>query len=387
MAKRVCFVISPIGAKGSDERKLADEFLHFLIEPALSFFDFDIVRADKINQPNSITSDIIKYVQESDLCVADITGANPNVFYELGRRHETGRPFLQLRNSNDSGAMPFDVAGIRTISYDLSSVRAAHESVGVIRSFVEEMERQGFGAASAGHTMASIGEAVTRIERRLMSGATIADTRRTTQSGKEKIEFLLMHPTEAFQRCLEEGDLDGAYTQFQRLKTVASPDEQLAALNILARAGVQPAVDEIIRYIDEYLAGNIQLDFDDLKHAFTSIRIHYSNRGQAAAFRDGYVKIYDQLAKKFDGVERAFFANQVGMLMWTAKDHVTGAKYEKIAVELGPDVVSYWYNRGLSAELTNDTKLIAEVVERIEALNSDDDDHIRFVQRNKSRGR
>ena len=101
MKKKTCFVISPIGEKDSDIRKLADDLYDLIIVPALEKFNFDIVRADKITSVTSITSDIISHVQNADLCIVDLTGQNPNVMYECGRRHETGKPFIMVAKENE----------------------------------------------------------------------------------------------------------------------------------------------------------------------------------------------------------------------------------------------------------------------------------------------
>jgi len=126
--KKTCFIISPIGPEDSDTRKTADDFLELLVEPALAKYDFVVTRADKIARPSTITADIIRLVQESDLCIIDLTNNNPNVFYECGRRHEAGRPFIQMVRKGDEGSLPFDVSGIRTVIYDLSQPRSVLES-------------------------------------------------------------------------------------------------------------------------------------------------------------------------------------------------------------------------------------------------------------------
>lgn len=46
-----CFYVTPIGAEDSEERRHSDLFLGSIIEPALSEFKLDIVRADKIGKP------------------------------------------------------------------------------------------------------------------------------------------------------------------------------------------------------------------------------------------------------------------------------------------------------------------------------------------------
>lgn len=67
------------------------------------------------------------------MVVADLTGKNPNVFYELAIRHALRRPYVQVIQKGER--IPFDVAGVRTIEVDHRDV----DSVGAARL---EIERQ-----------------------------------------------------------------------------------------------------------------------------------------------------------------------------------------------------------------------------------------------------
>src|SRR2546421_966 len=49
-------------------------------------------RADDTFDPGAITEQIKEAIQKSDFCVADGTGANPNVFWEAGHAHALGQP-------------------------------------------------------------------------------------------------------------------------------------------------------------------------------------------------------------------------------------------------------------------------------------------------------
>jgi hypothetical protein len=50
------------------------------------------VRGDRRNQPGSIMPQIVKDIKRATVVVADITGNNPNVFYELGIAHQIKGP-------------------------------------------------------------------------------------------------------------------------------------------------------------------------------------------------------------------------------------------------------------------------------------------------------
>jgi hypothetical protein len=78
-----CFVISPIGLPGSEVREQADDVLDYIIAPALKDLGIEAFRADKQMEPGLITDQMIAAILNYDLCIADLSGHNPNVFYEL----------------------------------------------------------------------------------------------------------------------------------------------------------------------------------------------------------------------------------------------------------------------------------------------------------------
>ena len=63
MAKRkICFIIAPIGEDESEPRKRSDQILKYVIEPPVSACGYKAVRADKIDKPGIITSQVIQHV-------------------------------------------------------------------------------------------------------------------------------------------------------------------------------------------------------------------------------------------------------------------------------------------------------------------------------------
>src|SRR5687768_12239560 len=113
---KTCFVISPIGNEGSEIRKNANDLYDLIIEPALEVFGFNVIRCYMLANAGSITDDLFKRIKNSELCIIDITGHNPNVFYECGRRHETAKPFIIMRRKGE--VSPFDLVDIRAVDYD-----------------------------------------------------------------------------------------------------------------------------------------------------------------------------------------------------------------------------------------------------------------------------
>jgi hypothetical protein len=113
-----CFFITPIGEIDSDIRKRSDQVFKHLIKPSVEPFNYKPFRADQISEPGIITSQVIENVVESDLVIADLSGNNPNVFYELAIRHVIKKPYIQLIQEGET--LPFDVAVTRTIRFNLA---------------------------------------------------------------------------------------------------------------------------------------------------------------------------------------------------------------------------------------------------------------------------
>jgi hypothetical protein len=128
--EKSCFVIAPIGEHDSDTRKRSDQVLKHVIRPAVASCGYTAIRADEIDKPGLITSQVIQHVVDDPLVIADLTERNPNVFYELAIRHAIRRPLVQLMMKGEQ--IPFDVAGTRTIYVDhrdLDSVEAAKNQI------------------------------------------------------------------------------------------------------------------------------------------------------------------------------------------------------------------------------------------------------------------
>ena len=123
---KICFVIAPIGDPGSETRRRSDQILNDVIKPVGKEGGYVTVRADVEGEPGLITHQVIQHLLDDPLVIADLTGRNPNVFYELAIRHAINKPVIQLIEQGEQ--IPFDVAGMRTIQVDhtdLDSVAAA----------------------------------------------------------------------------------------------------------------------------------------------------------------------------------------------------------------------------------------------------------------------
>ena len=120
---KTCFVIGPIGDEGSEVRTKADWLLQGIVKPVLEAdpFDYIVKRSDDISEPGLITDQVISCVMDDDLVIADLTGHNPNAFYELAIRHMAEGKTIHMVEEGEG--LPFDIKDYRTIIY-----KTAHPS-------------------------------------------------------------------------------------------------------------------------------------------------------------------------------------------------------------------------------------------------------------------
>lgn len=83
------------------------------------------VRGDDSLVPTDILDDIWVELTSADFVIADISGQNPNVYYELGMAHTLAKPVILLSQSTDD--VPFDVQTRRVVEYDPQDLEALAE--------------------------------------------------------------------------------------------------------------------------------------------------------------------------------------------------------------------------------------------------------------------
>jgi len=123
--KKTCFVIMPFGDLRVDPQFAArqDSIYSKWIKPTVESItnprdpDYPFVchRADRDMRPGEIIVDILEALTTFDIVIADLSGKNPNVFYELGVRHAVSNNTILI--ADDLSAIPFDLRGLRTIVY------------------------------------------------------------------------------------------------------------------------------------------------------------------------------------------------------------------------------------------------------------------------------
>jgi nucleoside 2-deoxyribosyltransferase len=62
-----------------------------------------------------MTYSLQKYLNRAEIIVADVTGRNGNVFYELGMAHTIGKPVIIITQNKED--VPFDLRHLRFFKY------------------------------------------------------------------------------------------------------------------------------------------------------------------------------------------------------------------------------------------------------------------------------
>src|SRR5579862_7687682 len=109
--EKKCFVLMPF------KTELREVYTEVYV-PVCEKNSLKCWRVDEISKPGSITKDIVEGILDADVIIADLTGKNANVFYELGIAHSTGNKTIMTAQSTDD--VPFDIASYRVIFYSQS---------------------------------------------------------------------------------------------------------------------------------------------------------------------------------------------------------------------------------------------------------------------------
>lgn len=95
-----------------------DELFEEVIKKVCEEFKIRAVRADETYGPGLIIADIIKEIRESQIVIAEISPANPNVYYEVGYSHALNKPTILIAEKDTK--LPFDISPFRTLFYENS---------------------------------------------------------------------------------------------------------------------------------------------------------------------------------------------------------------------------------------------------------------------------
>ena len=113
-----CFVMMPFG-------EWFDLYYQEIYVPAIKEAGFEPVRADELFSTGSVVEQIWEQISKSKVLLADLSGKNPNVFYELGLAHAAHKPVVFT--SSNIQDIPFDLRHLRVITYEVREVEWAQK--------------------------------------------------------------------------------------------------------------------------------------------------------------------------------------------------------------------------------------------------------------------
>jgi hypothetical protein len=125
VGRSYCFVAMPFGPMFDP--------VYDTVRGVLNELGWDVKRADEIIYPRLVTDRIVREIMSSDIMIADLSGSNPNVFYEVGLGVALGNDLVLITQDKE---IPFDLRTHHTVFYgpgggDLTRLRAGiRKSIG-----------------------------------------------------------------------------------------------------------------------------------------------------------------------------------------------------------------------------------------------------------------
>ena len=124
-----CFVMMPF-------KEPYNTYYLSILKPAVVAANLEPLRGDSLFRPSPIMADVWQMIQDANVLLAELTGKNPNVFYELGLAHAIGKPIVLISETIDD--VPFDLQPLRVILYDKNDPAWGNKLKILITSSLEE---------------------------------------------------------------------------------------------------------------------------------------------------------------------------------------------------------------------------------------------------------
>jgi len=141
--KKLCFVDMPFGEKSDLKTSTLIDFNQIYeqgIKPGVVKAGLSCIRGDHERTGGIIHTAMFARLLLSEFVIADLTSANPNVFYELGIRH-AAKPYTTIPIFATLGEIPFDVNFVRAIPYDLVDGKLTKQSAVALAEAISQRIR------------------------------------------------------------------------------------------------------------------------------------------------------------------------------------------------------------------------------------------------------
>ena len=328
-SEKICFVISPIGESGSNIRKRSDQVLKYIIRPAVESCGYKVVRADEIPEPGIITNQIIQHVVDAPLVIADLTGQNPNVFYELAIRHATRKPLIQIINKVED--IPFDVGSMRTIPVDHQDLDSVEEAKTEIKRQIQSLEESSSSLENP-ISVALAGRSIDGIKKR--------DQRYIEKGFKEvgdKIDKIYRH-INAKTAADDPEKVNHVVAEFRAIPPASPIDRTVARAVSLQQQGKKNEAIEKWRAVAHIAEG---IDNDQAARAWFFVGYLLENPEDSISAYNRAIRLQPDAAESYNN--RGTAKGKLG------QGENAIADYDE-AIRLKPDFGEAYYNRGSTKE-------------------------------------
>lgn len=105
---KYCFVCIPF-------KEQFDDIYELGIKPVMEELGFACERCDEIQHNKGILEVIYERIRKAHIVIGDMTGLNPNVYYEIGYAHALNKQVVLL--TQEIQDIPFDLRGYNHINY------------------------------------------------------------------------------------------------------------------------------------------------------------------------------------------------------------------------------------------------------------------------------
>jgi len=403
-----CFIISPIGNRLGDDKEKEryqrfKSVFDYLILPALRLAGFqegNIIRSDYEAKTGRISESIVTHLKQDDLCIADLTGLNPNVMYEYGVRTGVGKPVIPIASSET--VLPFDVVDVRTILYRIDDINNIMEAQRTLEKYIQSEINEGFSPQNGRGSYIELSERLERIEKDLAQLITRDGSPNPAPlNGKaEKIIRELGSARAAFNYALRNRDIVLGEALLPRLKMELPKDSYIdKVISQLAAMGSQKAGIEL-RESWEYIKNNLTLrqqyeeigcyisfcnrnntEVEELEFISTELT-DLERRVNASDLPDDEKRnlqsgIYNQNNRLYFGAYQTASNNSQKEVdeSWLRK----AIDYLEKAVLINPKEASYYYNLAICYRESKQLDQAVEAIDQCMKLDTKDSDHLRLA--------
>ncbi|MGO8671105.1 MAG: hypothetical protein ACLQVD_07055 [Capsulimonadaceae bacterium] len=135
---KVCFFLTSIDVEGPTPSHRSESLVRRVLGPAISHFGYEVVAGHALDCADTITAQVLEYLVEADIVVADFVGDNSNLGYATAIRDIVNKPTIFLHPAGTP--LPFDIAAPRAIPVDHESPDSIAASIIAIQAQVRRIE-------------------------------------------------------------------------------------------------------------------------------------------------------------------------------------------------------------------------------------------------------